>query len=288
MVKWPSATKMARLLTLMLLVVVWKTSGAMPTADEDKAWRQSVLAMCDSPSFKQQKCGFMPVSEGKIVHAPYDNLVLGSMGTCCRGFDGVAFKENNIVEAEIKTYPDGTTGLSMSHNEARMTVSMACTGRFLVRMVFKVLSQPKKSNPAWKDCTFSRLSPGSFESSATPVVRCELELPSGSGSEDARAVAAKETKCYICNLCMDGGGCPATAGKWYSDTFMASSQSSCDDVRSGKLTSKRWDRIHLSIGSTFKMPKFEACSDPSCFDRAYEENKLKRAIKCTNGICPPA
>jgi hypothetical protein len=38
--------------------------------------------MCDQPTFKQQKCQFMPLSEGKIVFAPSDNIVQGGMGTC--------------------------------------------------------------------------------------------------------------------------------------------------------------------------------------------------------------
>jgi hypothetical protein len=31
--------------------------------------------MCDQPTFKQQKCQFMPLSEGKIVFALSDNIV---------------------------------------------------------------------------------------------------------------------------------------------------------------------------------------------------------------------
>ena len=71
---------------------------------------------------------------------------------------------------------------------------------------------------------------------------------------------------------------------------MATSEAKCDDARSGKLTRARASpgHVELRIISTFKMPKLEACSDPSCFDRAYEENKLKQAIKCTDGGCPRA
>lgn len=110
----------------------------------------------------------------------------------------------------MQEYPDGRKGLSSNYNEARVYVSMACSGKFIVRMVFKVLKQPAISNPAWKDCAFSRLTPDNYESSATPLVRCELELPPGPGSEDARAVKAKEKRCYICGYCSRGGGCPST------------------------------------------------------------------------------
>jgi hypothetical protein len=122
----------------------------------------------------------------------------------------VAFKENNIVEPNMDPHPDGSDKktLSANYNMARLFLSMACNNRFIVRMVHKVLQKPDGSEK--RDCAQHKLMPGTFESSASPLVRCELELPSGPGSEDARAVRAKEKRCYICGYCSRGSGCPST------------------------------------------------------------------------------
>jgi hypothetical protein len=53
----------------------------------------------------------------------------------------------------------------------------------------------------------------------SPIVRCELELPSTGGSEEERALKAKETKCWLCGRCDEGKGCPSGVGKWYSDSY---------------------------------------------------------------------
>jgi len=103
------------------------------------------------------------------------------------GFLPTKFKENNIME---------------SGGAYRAPISLACQGAIVIRRVFKL---SKLSWPSPKYCGYTHIY--STKENAQ-VVRCELELPTGPGSEDARAVTAKEGKCYICDDCDKGGGCP--------------------------------------------------------------------------------
>ena len=130
------------------------------------------------------------------------------------------FKENNIVEPNMVPHPDGSDKktLSANYNLARITLSLACTDKFIVRMVHKVLQKPDGSDK--RDCAQHKLMSGTFEGSASPLVRCKLELPAGPGSEDARAVRAKEKRCYICGYCSRGSGCPATVSSWVFPFFL--------------------------------------------------------------------
>jgi hypothetical protein len=81
--------------------------------------------------------------------------------------------------------------------------SLACQGKAVVRSVFK------QNNMAWNrpGCADFRLRAdfGDTLGKATEVVRCELALPSGGGSETERALRSKEVNCRICNACGDGG-----------------------------------------------------------------------------------
>jgi hypothetical protein len=80
--------------------------------------------------------------------------------------------------------------------------SLACQGKAVVRSVFK------QNNMQWDrpGCADFRLR-ADFEGNtgrATAVVRCELALPSGGGSEAERALRSREVNCRICNACGDG------------------------------------------------------------------------------------
>jgi hypothetical protein len=82
--------------------------------------------------------------------------------------------------------------------------SLACQGKAVVRSVFK------QNNMAWNrpGCADFRLDSnalGDRLGKSPEVVRCELVLPSGGGSEVDRALRSKEVKCHICNACADGG-----------------------------------------------------------------------------------
>jgi hypothetical protein len=80
--------------------------------------------------------------------------------------------------------------------------SLACQGKAVVRSVFK------QNRMDWDrpGCTDFRLHPDGDSGAKSPeVVRCELALPSGGGSEVDRALRSKEVNCRICNLCRDGG-----------------------------------------------------------------------------------
>lgn len=70
------------------------------------------------------------------------------------------------------------------------------------------------------NCADSRLVPIDTPS-ASPVVRCELQLAPGRGKEADRALRGKEVNCKVCSACDDGGGCPHNPGTWYTDRCVA-------------------------------------------------------------------
>ena len=93
--------------------------------------------------------------------------------------------------------------------------SLACQGKALVRTTFKLNSVSADASPTCADCRLVALG----LPSATPVVRCELQLgpETGGGGEVQRALLGKEANCRRCSSCKGGGGCPHKAGQWYSD-----------------------------------------------------------------------
>lgn len=166
-------------------------------------------------------------------------------------------------------------------------ISLACQGRVVVRSVFKMLQEPevrKAADWAGTDCTNSALTHvDEAGRGASPVVRCELELPAGAGSEAERAVKAKESKCWLCGLCVDGKGCPSGKGKWYSDSYTTTATGCNLDASKGHVM----HRVGFNMNPRTKilLAKFEVCNSGSCFDPAYEQQKLKSARTCTKGAC---
>jgi hypothetical protein len=79
--------------------------------------------------------------------------------------------------------------------------SLACQGKAVVRSVFK----QKDMGWARPGCANFRLKAYGNLGKTTEVVRCDLVLPSGGGSETERALRSKEVNCRICNACGDGG-----------------------------------------------------------------------------------
>lgn len=83
-------------------------------------------------------------------------------------------------------------------------------------------------------------------------------------------------------------------GKWYSETAVVTrGTSGCDDVKSGKakgyadIVSARNSYVTMTFYTEYLMPQLKACSQPSCgFDTAYEDAKVKNALKCTPQGCP--
>jgi len=72
----------------------------------------------------------------------------------------------------------------------------------VVRAVFK----QNNSDTTDTGCPDFQLAPRFDKGSATAVVRCELALPSGAGSENERALRSKEVNCRICDSCENGEG----------------------------------------------------------------------------------
>lgn len=176
-------------------------------------------------------------------------------------------------------------------------ISLACKGHVAVRTVFKFISAIpvdfiKANNKTGRlqgaDCTPSRLgyiddTPITEGGDASAIVRCELQLPVGSGSEVDRALRSKEVNCRLCGKCPDGFGCPAKPGVWYSDSYMTKA-AGCDfDPSKGYYA----HRVGMIINPETKvlLAKFEVCGSPGCFNQAYEAAKLKSAKPCYQGRC---
>lgn len=119
----------------------------------------------------------------------------------------------------------------------------------------------------------------------SPLVRCELELPSGSGSEQERAVRSKEGKCWLCNSCGDVGaaGCPSAVGRWYSDTVTAKFTGCAFSPTDGYAMQRVG--IYIKAGTVVEIAKFEVCQDAGCYDAAYEAKKLDNARSCAFEKC---
>jgi hypothetical protein len=157
----------------------------------------------------------------------------------------------------------------------------------VVRSVFKIVEEPAiKKAAGWTgtDCTNSalaRLDEGIRD--ASPVVRCELELPSAGGSEAERAVGAREGRCWTCGRRDLGKGCPSATGKWYSDSYTTVA-TGCDFDASQGYEMHRVGFI-ITPETKIQLAKFEVCNSPGCFDAAYEQKKLKTAKPCENAKC---
>lgn len=117
----------------------------------------------------------------------------------------------------------------------------------------------------------------------SPIVRCELELPSTGGSEEERALKANEINCWLCGRCDYGKGCPSGVGKWYSDSY-TTMVPGCD-IDPAKGYEMRRAGININPHTTINLAKFEVCNSPGCFNAAYEQQKLKDAKPCIKGVC---
>lgn len=154
------------------------------------------------------------------------------------------------------------------------TISLACHGRIVVRAVFKITQQDK-------NCTAlaAFLAGGDPKALETPRVRCELQLPAGSGDEASRAVKAKETKCWRC----DKGKCPSKVGVWYSDSY-TKVVPGCDQKFDADYDPPKIGMI-FNPGGKALVAKFEVCNDPGCFDPTYEDKKLETALVAEKRDC---
>jgi hypothetical protein len=172
---------------------------------------------------------------------------------------------------------------------AARVISLACSGRVLVRSVFKITEQEPITLTTvlglqGTSCTSSRL-----DTSATPnaadstVIRCELQLPTGAGSEAERALKSKEVNCYKCGLCGEGLGCPSKTGVWYSDTYTTNVSGCKIDAKQGYTARKA--HININPGAKVLLAKFEVCNSARCFNQAYEDAKAKSAKACIRGKC---
>jgi hypothetical protein len=123
------------------------------------------------------------------------------------------------------------------------------------------------------------------KSNADTVVRCLLELPTTGGSESERANTAKEVKCWRCGLCNDktGTGCPSELGAWYCDVYAINADGCGFDRAKG--WGMQMARMVVSPQFEAQVVKFEVCSDPGCFDQAYEAEKLAKALPCSRKSC---
>jgi len=240
---------------------------------------RSAKAFCAAPSFKNLKCEF--ASESEIAATIKKQCPL--CGTVYRGLPS-----KNELPAEVE-------GVDRYNQWGTELFSLACKGPVVVRSVFKMLAEPaitqeRARSNGWDgtDCTNSRIVPIDDESTskggdASPVIRCELELPSTGGSEAQRAIKAKEGKCWVCSLCSDGGGCPSAVGKWYSDSYTTKA-TGCDiDPQKGY----EFHRAGININPQTKilLAKFEVCNSPGCFDPAVEKAKQQAAKPCVKGKC---
>eukprot|EP00775_Hariotina_reticulata_P006222 gene6222-6459_t len=227
-------------------------------------------AFCQSPAFKQTSCGWVTKQE--------EAATLANQCVSC----GTAYMD------AYDTLPSTLETSASMYQIGQKVVSLACKGRVVTRSVFKFTQQPavtkedaQRSGWAGTDCTYSRL----FEvpSPGTPVVRCELQLPSSGGSEVDRALKAKEVKCWKCDGCGRGGGCPAKTGVWYSDSATFTTQGCNFDASKGYAANTVG--IVINPKTSVLLAKFEVCNSPNCFNAAYEDAKLANARPCVKGKC---
>jgi hypothetical protein len=248
---------------------VWCSAACADSFDDAKDAR----AFCATPSFKQLPCGFTSLAEEQAT-ARSQCLYCGS----------VYIVAPSQLPATIATE-------SPYRQMAVRAISLACSGRVVVRSVFKITEQPPLNVPGvlGTGCTNFRLHngfnvfPGSDNPGAAPVIRCELQLPGGPGSEAERALRSKEVNCYRCELCSDGKGCPSKAGVWYSDSHIRTVPGCSFDANRGYMPPTA--EIALGAGVKVLLAKFEVCNSASCFNQSYEDAKAKSAKSCIKGKC---
>jgi hypothetical protein len=167
---------------------------------------KAAKAFCESPRFKSLTCGFASDAEVEAT----------TKAQC--------FACGTLYFPMPKDLPTVIHGVDRYNQYGIRLVSLACKGRVLIRSVFKMTAASpiiKRKGYEGINCTKSSMVHVDDEhvEGGSPIVRCELELPSTGSSEEERALKAKETKCWFCGWCDDGKGCPSGVGKWYSDSY---------------------------------------------------------------------
>eukprot|EP00878_Enallax_costatus_P000069 GHUV01000088.1.p1 GENE.GHUV01000088.1~~GHUV01000088.1.p1 ORF type:complete len:306 (+),score=51.82 GHUV01000088.1:143-1060(+) len=297
------------LLALMMVTVVYHPRGCegRPLSDaSDTAetaatalnavtWRAGVTAtaFCTKPDFLELQCGFASSDELKETAKG----MLPSACTHCNhaGQDLVATAEVTYaaIPQQPILWPEAANKASPANPQTlTQVISLACKGQVMVRTVFKhtigsgpthnVVTESYRLPQQYTDCSPVQLTTNGLKQQSA-VVRCELQLPQGPGSEAERAVKAKEGQCYICTSCEAGGGCPAKPGAWYSDTVLTTETGCGFDPNTGyKLQTVS---LTVSAPGQIQLAKYQACSSPGCFNQAYEAAKQKAAKACKNGKC---
>ncbi|KIZ02230.1 hypothetical protein MNEG_5725 [Monoraphidium neglectum] len=260
----------------MLCAVLAVGASCMPSAHAQGSAQKDAAAaraFCLSPAFRKLSCaynGLMGADEAKATTA-------NSCPLC-----GTVF----AALPEPSTLPKVVTGHISYDQYASSLVSLACKGDAVVRSVFNYTKFDDSAAPAGggKECAYASLAPGTPDVKSTPIVRCQLELPAGPEPEAVRATRAKEGRCWKCDACSDGGGCPAAKGQWYSDSTVLSGLKGCSADFS-KGYSPVLAGIHVNPNTAFLLAKFEICNGASCFNPAAEAAKRKAAKRCVNGVC---
>lgn len=268
------------------------SAEAAATALDAVMWRAgaTATAFCSKIDFAQLQCGFATSAELKQTAS---GMLPSSCFYCNHaGEDQIAAAStsNAPVPQLPISWPESANKASPSNPQSlTQVISLACKGQVLVRTVFKNTVGTQQSivqeafrRPTQQDCSVVQLTTNNQAKQPT-VVRCELQLPQGPGSEAERAVKAKEGQCYICNSCESGGGCPAKSGAWYSDSLLTTANG-CGFDRS-KGYQLQTVSIDVSAPGQIQLAKYDVCSSSSCFNQAYEAQKLKSAKACKNGKC---
>lgn len=256
-----------------------KQKGAGDADWYRKCQTANAQAVCTAPDFKQAKCGVIPGDEFVQTYIGWDPWTGSEQYKAYGISSGLSANADNN-----KTTPSNPRWVATDDQKwalYHVPMSLACQGKVVVRSVFQMFKQPKPKTT----CAGVRLAPTELKDAAAgQVVRCLLELPSGSGSEADRAVKAKEVKCWRCGDCgASGMGCPSVQGSWYVDTYTSIARGCGFDASKG--FEYQLAGLRVDIGNNAQVVKFEVCSDPGCFDLAYEARKLEGAKACTDKAC---
>lgn len=255
--------------TLYIALLSFLSAGTGAHAQSALEDAAAAKQFCASPDFKKLTCGLASDAE--------DTATLKNQCSLC----------GTLYSGLPTSLPTEVAGVDRYNQQWVRPISLACQGRVVVRSMFKMLQEPEVRKAAdWDgtNCTNSAMEHVDEDGrGATPVVRCELELPAGAGSEAERAVKSKESKCWLCGLCSEGKGCPSGKGKWYSDSYTTTATGCNLDASKGYVM----HRVGFNINPSTKilLAKFEVCNSGSCFDPAFEQKKLKSARTCTKGVC---
>jgi len=265
---------MIRTLSLRVLAVAWiALCSGVAAQGIFHADGAAAKQFCSSPDFRKLTCGLVSKAEG-------DATTKNQCPLCGNAYRGLPDK----LPAEV-------AGVDRYYQFGVDVISLACKGPVVVRSVFKMLQEPAVRQQAGRqgtDCanvyidhlTDKLVSKGG---QASPVVRCELQLPATGGTEAERALAAKEGKCWLCGRCSEGLGCPSKKGVWYSDSYTTVAQGCSFNALKGYQA----HRVGMIInpGTKFLLAKFEVCNSAGCFDAEAEQAKFKAAKPCTKAKC---